>query len=407
MHRAAFPLAVLGCFVACGGDDAGVAGGSEAGAMNGAGVGGSAGAGAAPWGGSSGHTAGGAPWGGSAGTGSGAATAGGGTQASGGSGGGVACSGEGPAFIHGDLWAFWHNTRVACDAQRRWHWICEQRLGAGNCPEEAAWFQQCWSATGAFPKTSWTDSEGHNYPEPHSANWGVCQPPHFPEKNDANRRPANPTPCDASSFDYGALRTLDPFYGLDWWTGATGMRHLTLKVYEAHVDPLASEGLADGLINLSTHPGSRDAFMDGLDNHTYSGSRTGGGCLPSFSGDNEEPYPAQNFGAFFWLEVPTDRPLTIGATWQGRTGGNISDGCVNPLYTFPSSFGGHAEPGKPWFISNPCWDFNTLQLEPGRHYIWDVSGLRLLPDCSGLPEELLSVVPEAEREALRDGSCAG
>jgi hypothetical protein len=332
---------------------------------------------------------------------------GGGTGNDGGSGvdgGGTGCTGTGPAYVHGDLWPYWHNGRVACQPQHKWWWICETRLGAGNCGPEEQRFWDCWNATGDFPPTSWgADST----PTPHSANYGVCQPHHWPEKNLPAVRPGNPVPCDTTTYDYSLLRTADPFYGVDWWTGTTGMRHLTVKVYAASVDPLASEGLADGIVNLSTHPGERDAFMDGLSNHSYPGHVRNGGCVPQLTGDPESPYPDQNFGAFFWLEVPTDRRVTIGATWTGRVGGDVGDGCLLPLYGFPSNFAVHSVDGKPWFILNPCWDIlYDVQLEPGRHYVWDVHGFRLLPDCNGPPQHLLDIVPANERPPFADGTCS-
>lgn len=314
------------------------------------------------------------------------------------------CTGTGPAFIHGDLWAFWHNYRVACDRQHKWLWICEQRLGAGNCPEEAQRFSDCWNATGDFPPSTWDGST----PTPHSPNYGVCQPVHWPEKNDPERRPGNPVPCDTTQNDYDHLRALDPRYGVDWWTGATSMRHLTVKVFDQGQDPYAQDGQSDGLVVLSTHPENQAAFTAGLTNHTYSGATTSGGCLPPLEGDDEDPLPAQNFGSFFWVEAPTDRPVSISATWIGPIGDNIDTSCLNiDRYGFPPSFAYHSVDGKPWFIASPCWDgILDVQLEPGRHYVWDLFGFRMLPDCNGPPESLLASVPEELRDSYRTGACA-
>lgn len=315
---------------------------------------------------------------------------------------GRACPGDGPAYLHGDLWAFWFNYRVACSPQHRWLWICEQRHGAGGCPEEQRRFDDCWNARGDFPPTSWGDD---STPTPHSANYGVCQPHHWADKNGEDRRPGNPVPCDVRTHDYDRLRTLDPRFGVDWWAGGTSMRHLTLKVFEAGADPMASAGQADGLIALSTHPGDRSAFMDGLANHGAGGGPAG--CVPALSGDGEDPYPAQSFGAFFWVEVPTDRPVTLAASWIGPVSGDdIPTGCVAAPYTFPASFAYHAVDGKPWLITNPCWDVQaSVSFEPGRHYVWDVHGLRALDGCDGPPEALLEVVPEPERAPFRSGEC--
>lgn len=315
------------------------------------------------------------------------------------------CTGEGPAYIHGDLWPFWYNYRVACNAQHRWLWICEQRLGEGNCSAEQQRFDDCWQARGDFPRSSWDGSTG----APSSPNYGVCQPHHWDEKNGEDRRPGNPVPCDTTTYDYDLLRTADPRFGVDWWTGGTSMRHLTIKVTEAGFDPYTREGQFDGLVNLSTHPGDFAAFMNGLSNHSYAGHARPGGCLPPLTGDGEDPWPHQNFGAFFWLEVPTDRALMLGATWIGPIGDDISLNCLgmDTVWGFPGSFSAHSVDGKPWFITSPCWDLvDSYRFEPGRHYIWDIHGLRQLPDCHGPPEELLAVVPESDRPTLRDGSCS-
>lgn len=298
------------------------------------------------------------------------------------------CPPEGPAYVHGDLWAFWHNYRVACDAQHKWLWVCEQRLGPEACGPERGRFEECWSARGDFPPSNWDNST----PTPHSPNWGVCQPHHWPEKNSPERRPGNSVPCDTSGFDYAALRTSDPRYGVDWWAGSVSMRHLSIKVFEGDHDIIASQGRADGIVNLSTHPGEDEAFMGGLGNHNYPGALRDG-CLPVLSGEDEDPWPHQNFGAFAWLEVPSGRPVTLAASWIGTVGGNIADGCIRAPWTFPGSFASHAEPGKPWFISNPCWDVQrNVQLEPGAHYVWDLHGFRKLDTCDGPPEHLRPVL---------------
>lgn len=320
-----------------------------------------------------------------------------------------ACTGQGPAYVHGDLWAFWHNDRVACDAQNRWLWICQTRLGQGNCPVEAQRFQDCWNATGEFPPTSWG---GDSTPVPHSANYGVCQPHHWPEKNSTTLRPGNGIPCDTTSFDYDNLRRLDPFYGMDWWAGATSTRHLSLKVFAAGQDPYASDGQSDGLVALSTHPFNKAAFMDGVGNHSYAGHVRGGGCLPDLTGGNEDPYPAQNFGAFFWLEVPVDQPVTLAASWIGPVGDDLNTACLPPgtgptsIYGFPDSFSYHGVDGKPWFITTPCFDLvQNVQLEAGRHYLWDINGFREMPDCGGPPDDLVDLLPPSQRDAFRDGTC--
>lgn len=75
-------------------------------------------------------------------------------------------------------------------------------------------------------------------------------------------------------------------------------------------------------------------------------------------------------------------------------------------YVFPDSFGYHSVDGKPWYISSPCWDFiENVQLEPGRHYVWDVHGFRMLSDCLGPPAELVSLASPGEQPGLAAGSC--
>ncbi|HJL04843.1 MAG TPA: hypothetical protein RMH85_32430 [Polyangiaceae bacterium LLY-WYZ-15_(1-7)] len=317
---------------------------------------------------------------------------------------GAACPGEGPAYLHGDLWGYWFNYRVACAPQHRWLWVCEQRLGPDACGPERQRFEDCWNARGDFPPTSWGDD---STPTPHSANYGVCQPHHFPEKNDATRRPGNATPCDVRSYDYARLRTADPRFGVDWWTGSTSMRHLTLKVFEAGVDPLRDNGQSDGLLLASTHPGDGSAFMGGLANHGIGGGP--GGCVPPVEGDDEDPFPSQSFGAFTWVPLPTDRPVTLAASWIGPvSGGEVPSGCLVAPYTFPASFAVHGEGGKPWFTSNPCWDIQeAVRFEPGRHYVWDHRGLRMLPGCAGPPESVLAAIPVGRRAAHAEGSCPG
>ena len=320
------------------------------------------------------------------------------------------CTGQGPAYVHGDLWAFWHNDRVACDAQHRWVWICQQRLGPGNCSVEAQRFQDCWNAMGQFPPTSWG---GDSTPTPHSANDGVCQPHQWPEKNAVSERPGNPIPCDTTTFEYDSLGRQDPFYGMDWGADPTSLRHLSLKVFAFAQDPYSNEGQSDGLVALSTHPFDKAAFMEGIGNHTYEEHVLGGGCIPPFSGEQEDPFPAQSFGAFFWLEVPTDQPVTLSASWIGPVGDDLNVACLPPgsgsesIYGFPSSFSYHSVDGKPWFITTPCYDLvENVQLEPGRHYLWDIDGFRILPDCSGPPKDLLELVPVNQRDSFKDGSCS-
>jgi len=318
----------------------------------------------------------------------------------------VPCSGEGPAYVHGDLWAFWHNTHVACNAQHRWLWICQKRLGQGKCPVEAQRFQDCWTATGEFPETAWG---GDSTPAPHSASLSVCQPHQFPEKNLASVRPSNAVPCDTSTFDDDSLRRKDPFFGMDWWASPVSTRHLTLKAFAEGQDPYANQGQADGLVVLSTHAFNKAAFTQGMVNHSYPTKVLGGGCLPPLTGSEESAYPSQNFGAFFWLEVPTDQPVTLTATWIGPVGDTVDPVCSPgaSIYSFPESFSYHGEDGKPWFISSPCWDvIPSVQLEAGRHYLWDIDGFRLMDDCSGPPAALLELVPSNLRESFKDGTCS-
>ncbi len=310
------------------------------------------------------------------------------------------CPAEGPAYLHGDLWAYWYNFRVACDGPHKWWWICEQRQ-PGQCQIEQAWFEDCWNARGAWPQTSWGED---SHPAPHSANYGVCQPQHWGDKNGEGRRPANPVPCDTTTHDYDRLRTEDPFAGVDWWAGATGMRHLTIKLFEAGANPLASEGHADGVVALSTHPGDRDALMGDLQNHGPPGGRVG--CVHRPDEDREAPGLGQSFGAFAWLEVPTGRPMQVAANWNELVAGNINLGCIQGLYFFPPQFAEHSVEGKPWFTSSPCFDVQQITFEPGRHYLWDLHGLRALPGCSGPPESVLVGVPEGLREGYRSGACA-
>jgi hypothetical protein len=298
------------------------------------------------------------------------------------------CPSQGPAYVHGDLWAYWHNYRVACDAQHKWLWVCEQRLGADACGPERQRFEDCWNARGDFPASNWENAT----PTPHSPNWGVCQPHHWPEKNSAESRPGNDVPCDTSRFDYDTLRTGDPRYGVDWWAGGISMRHLSLKVFDGDHDIVTSQGRADGMVNLSTHPGEEEAFMSGLSNHNYPGAARDG-CLPSLTGGDEEPWPSQNFGAFAWLEVPSARPVTLAASWIGTVGGNIADGCIRQPWAFPASFSAHSVDGKPWFTSSPCWDVQrNVQLEPGAHYLWDVHGFHKMESCDGPPQQLREVL---------------
>ena len=194
-------------------------------------------------------------------------------------------------------------------------------------------------------------------------------------------------------------------YGVDWWQGHSGTRHLTVKLFDAGTDPFASQGRVDGLANLSTHPGDRDAIMEGLVNHGIAGGR--GGCIHKPEGDREAPGLDQSFGAFAWLEVPTDRPVHVAANWNGLLQGDIGSSCIQGLDFFPPAFGAHAVPGKPWFILSPCLDLERdVVFRPGRHYLWDVHGLREMEGCAGPPESVLAGIPEAARAGFRTGACA-
>lgn len=324
------------------------------------------------------------------------------------------------AYIHGDLWAFWHNSRVACDAQHRWGWLCRKYVDEGllsseyaNCSVEAQWYSDCTVSQGAFPETSWDTGVA----SPSSPDERVCQPQQGEIAQEA-QRPNNPNPCDTTSFDFDKLRMTDPFYGFDGpleENELISMRHLTIQVFEAGVDPLATQDRPEPLISFSTHPDNPLARSGGVINHRHPDSKTRGICYDdgafdgSIPAESSDPFPANSIGPFFWMEVPGDVNVVLFASWIGDdVPSNVcklkKDDDTANVYSFPKSFEEKSVAGKPWLISNPCYDVVSVQLKKGRHYLWNHAGVRELEGCEP-PKELLNLVPDARRETFRSDSC--
>lgn len=338
----------------------------------------------------------------------------------------LVCSTTGPAYIHGDLSAFWHNRFVACDAQHKWLWLCKKRRGGQDCGPEAQWYRDCLESANLFRHRGAVGSKE----KPHSPDPTVMQPGCIPSRSggsdSASLRPGNLDPCDTTTFNYDELRRgLDSLYGVDWNVFATSstFRHFTLAVFDGHVNPLRLTKPNDSLISFSSHPNHKHARSYSHNKNLIATTGRGICFDPTLGGSEnhttQHPFPANNWGTFFWLEAPSAKPITLFVSWIGN-GATTWDVCMDRaaqspdfIWGFPSSFDVHAdESGKPWFLSSPCYDVIHTWLKPGKHYTLTEVGLVELSMCKPPPELLDRHTrsggqkpTDASRRSMRTGTC--
>jgi len=278
-------------------------------------------------------------------------------------------AGEAPApddraFLHADLWSIYFNDRTRCGAEAAFLDMCRRR--GEDCAR-------------------------------HRASWEACDPDRIvygqigPEQQGMRNCSRGPFPeiggCDPRRFDFDRLRF--HFYGAEWsgnWPFAT------LKVFEAGVD--VRDALGDGLIAVSNVPGRAEAAMDGISNHGLPGRSAGCAMRGETSGDEAYRRP---FGGFAWIEVPTDRPVTVVAAAGGSFGGMGFAGCDRGAPTH-----------EPWIGDAPgavlgCVHRIEYRFEPGGHYLFDYGRIERLPRAA--PPAVL-VDAFADRD-LRDPAACG
>ena len=256
------------------------------------------------------------------------------------------CTGE-YAYLHGDLWPYWYNMRVACDPEHRAWWRCERIEGTGApaCAGDKDRYEHCiaeWNGGHCMA--------GVYAPSDTTGCW-VC-----PEKWPQGR-------CDTRTFDYDAPEIWGTYYGVQWSSHTNLHRFLTLKVQ-------ASDG---GLIAaFSSCPGDEECYMKGLDNH-------GPGPAPQGSiqtHPDEDRFTAR-FGSFACIRLPGNTALTLKASW-------MNEFCHTCAEDYPS------------FPHTPCWTADLpFTFEAGYHYLWTERGIERLPGCAGPPEDLAARFPEA------------
>jgi len=173
----------------------------------------------------------------------------------------------GPAFLHGDMWPWWHNFRVQCDPEYKALWLCEKKNSLGleinSCDAQRTQANNC-------------DLSG-------APNWGVC----CPDRVSCQSHRGDDI-CDATSFDYDSL--FNQYYGWQWGAHTDWHRRNILEIRQ------------DGNVIAR--------FTEASD-QPYQG--TGKGYIMKIN-DLNNP-----FGAFGCIEIPTGVVLEVYAEWMNPT----------------------------------------------------------------------------------------
>ena len=188
---------------------------------------------------------------------------------------------QGPAYLHGNVWAFWYNYRVMCDYEHKKYWRCQQT--GGDCAEERQAWESCdvcrqqdgiciprtrpGASDSCCDESACCDYEGPGPPDEETHFWG-------------NFRSCR-TDCDTRDYDYDQME--GHFYGKTW------------------------SGLGDWSLNF------RDADGNPITDQIVGGTK----------GEDSEPPldPGDALGYFGCYQLPVGEPITIKISlhdWQGE-----------------------------------------------------------------------------------------
>ncbi len=271
---------------------------------------------------------------------------------------------NGPAYLHADTWSTWWNDRTRCGAEVTFLEICEQR-GEADCSQYASAVAAC------NPNTIINGQVG-----PEQQGNELCSRGMFPDVGG----------CVASQYEFDTLRYW--WYGAEWqgnWPAST------LKVFPAGADWTGG----GELVALSNLPGLAQAAMSGIDNHGLSS-----GCAIPGATQGDAAYQTP-FGAFAWVEVPTDQPVTIVAAAATNFGGQPFAGCNRGEAT-----------QQPWVTAPPqaqlgCVYVVDAQFEPGHHYMLRYGQLTEL-DAPSPPADVIEAFarPQVSVDVTGPDPCA-
>lgn len=270
----------------------------------------------------------------------------------------------GPAYLHADLWSTWWNDRTRCGAERTFLEIC-QRRGEADC----SLYQQAVSAC-----------------DPATVVYGQVGPEKQGEPLCSRGKYSTIGGCDASKYDFDKLRF--------WWYGAEWQGNwpvATVKVFDKGVD---WKGGGE-LIALSNLPGLTQAAMAGINNHGL-----GHGCAMPGKTSGDAAYQTP-FGGFAWIEVPTNKPLTVAAFSATNFADQTFAGCSRGAAT-----------QQPWITAAPgatlgcVYVHEEVVFEPGRHYFLSYGKLEQLGQAAP-PKELVDgfALPEVGIDITTKDSC--
>ena len=271
---------------------------------------------------------------------------------------------NGPAFLHADLWSTWWNDRTRCGAETTFLEIC-QRRGEADCGSYAAAVAAC------NPNMIVNGQVG-----PEQQGNELCSRGPFPDIGG----------CVASQYDFDALRF--------WWYGAEWQGNwpvATLKLF-----PQGADWTGGGeLVAMSNLPGHGQAAMNGIDNHGL-----GYGCTMPGATSGDEAYESP-FGAFAWVEVPTDQAVTVVVGSATNFADQDFQGCSRGAAT-----------QDPWITDAPgsvlgCVYTIDFQFEPGHHYYLRYGQIVEL-DQPLPPQEIIDAFagPDLGLDVTTEAACA-
>jgi hypothetical protein len=256
--------------------------------------------------------------------------------------------GDDRAFLHADLWSTWWNDRTRCGAERTFVEICE-RASDRDCEPYRAAYAACDPSRVVYGQVG-----------PEQSGERLCMRGVLPAVGG----------CDARAYDFTQLRF--HWYGAEW---AGNWPWATIKIFEAGAtEPSSWSG--GGLVTLSSLPNDARSGTAGAPDHVL-GAEPACVLRSPTSGDAAYRTP---FGAFAWIEVPTDRPVTIVAAASTNFGDMAFAGCSRGTAT-----------ASPWITGAPgatlgCMHVIERRFDAGRHYVLH----------HGVIEELASAAPPAD-----------
>lgn len=270
------------------------------------------------------------------------------------------------AFLHANLWSVWWNDRTRCGAERTFLEICQRR--DEDCARYQASVDACDPNLVVYGQVG-PEKEGER----------LCQRGPFPDFGG----------CDSRDYDFSRLGFW--WYGAEW---AGNWPVATLKVFEAGGGGDATRYLGDGLAAASNLPHHAQAAMASVDNHGLDadgdGAREPGACVMPGATSGDAAYRAP-FGGVAWLEVPTDRSVTIVSMASNNFGDMSFAGC---------SRGAGVGTLEPWIDGAPgsilgCVYAEDVRFRPGTHYYFRYGRIEELP-TAGPPAELVEAFARPE-----------